>query len=265
LLGTHEKKGNPGVFALKLKGGQGSFYAKRSYRRRVPRFPDWHCFQIRYRESDLWIQADMELLEEAERLLIEGRLQVEGYGEKRPEFLFSHTPIPLDDLSPHVPRKMMVAGIEAEVGPMAAVAGAIAEYVGEGLMEAGCKEVVVENGGDIYVAAKRPIIVGVFAGDSPLSGRIGISLEPGEMPLGVATSSATVGHSWSYGTADAACIVAKDPAFADAMATALGNRVRGGDLEDALKWAVDEKGAMGALVIVGSKLAVKGKIRLTAL
>ncbi len=258
-------KRNLGVFALKMKDGRGTFYPHRSYRRRVPRFPEWHCFQVRYRESDLWIQADMELSKEAERLLIEARVQVEGYGEKRPEFLFSHTPIPLDELSPHIPRKMMRACIEAQVGPMAAVAGAIAEYVGEGLMEAGCKEVVVENGGDIYLAAKRPIVVGILAGDSPLSGRVGISLEPGEMPLAVATSSATVGHSWSYGMADAACVVAKDPAFADAMATALGNRVGEGKLEDALEWAVDQKGAMGALVIVGSKLAVMGKIRLTTL
>lgn len=204
--------------------------------------------------------------EQAERLLLEARGQVEGYGKNRPEFLFSHSPLRMDELSPPIPRRMIVAGLEAGVGPMAAVAGAIAGYVGEGLLEAGCNEVVVENGGDIYLATKRPLVVGIYAGSSPLSARLAISLDPQEMPLGVATSSGTVGHSWSYGVADAACIVAKDPALADALATALGNRVVDEEnLEEALDWALGIKGAIGALVIVGRKLAVKGKIRLVSL
>ncbi|MCA1989441.1 MAG: hypothetical protein LDL07_09915, partial [Desulfarculus sp.] len=86
------------------------------------------------------------------------------------------------------------------------------------------------------------------------------------MPLAVCTSSGTVGHSLSLGRADAATILAKDAALADAAATALGNRVRtAADLATALDWAQGVPGVLGALVIKGSQLAAWGEVELVRL
>ncbi len=119
---------------------------------------------------------------------------------------------------------MAAAAQTAGVGPMAAVAGAIAECVGRELLEFS-PEVIVENGGDIFLKVSHRRTVGIFAGDSPLTGRIGIQIEARDTPLGVCTSSGTVGHSLSFGRADAVVVLAPAAALADAAATAIGNRV----------------------------------------
>ncbi len=243
-----------------------SLSSKRDYRRLVPSQAGWVTFTVRYRESDLWIQADLDLRQKAETLLLEARLQVENYAQENPRFLLSHHPLPEDELAPEAVTWMLSAGILAGVGPMAAVAGAIARYVGEGLLKLGCKEVVVENGGDLFLMANRELLVGIYAGSSPLSRRLGIKIKPWGMPLGVATSSATVGHSFSYGATDAACVVAQDAALADAAATALGNRVKkSSDMEPALEWVLCLEGVLGAVLILGKALAVKGEIQLASL
>jgi ApbE superfamily uncharacterized protein (UPF0280 family) len=148
---------------------------------------------------------------------------------------------------------------------MAAVAGAIAQYVGERLLAHG-QDVVIENGGDLYLCARTSLTVGVFAGESPLSGRIGLRVDPGKMPAGIGTSSSSVGHSWSYGSADAACVVGGDAAVADAAATAVCNRVReASDLQTALAWGLGLPGVRGALVISGEALVAQGDLELVPL
>lgn len=240
-------------------------HMERIYRRAVTRQRDWAAFAVRYKQTDLWIQADRDLRQEAEQALLEARMQVEGYARSHPSFLTAHTPLPVDPLAPPLVLWMLRAGQEAGVGPMAAVAGAIAQHVGERLLAHG-KEVVIENGGDLYLRARRPLIVGVFAGGSPLSQRVGLKVGPGEMPAGIGTSSATVGHSWSYGSADAACVLAGDAALADAAATAVCNRVQGAkDLKAALEWGLKLSGVRGVLVIRGKLFAVQGVIELVPL
>jgi hypothetical protein len=162
---------------------------------------------------------------------------------------------------------MLRAGLAADVGPMASVAGAVAESVGRGLVDAfGMKEVVVENGGDLWIAVAEPLTVSVYAGLSSLSGRIGVVVDPGCTPCGVATSSGTVGPSLSFGKADAALAVSPDAASADAWATALGNRCRTwADAEEAVRslTAGGHPELRGALVVMGDRLAAAGAVRLT--
>jgi ApbE superfamily uncharacterized protein (UPF0280 family) len=153
----------------------------------------------------------------------------------------------------------------AGVGPMASVAGAIAQYVGVGLLE-WTKEVIVENGGDIFLKANRAITVSLFAGKSPLSEKLGLLISPHQMPLGVCSSSATVGHSYSMGVADMACILSPSATLADAAATALGNRIQSKrDVDRIGEWAGKMTGVTGALVIVGEKMGSWGEIELVAL
>jgi uncharacterized protein len=145
------------------------------------------------------------------------------------------------------------------------VAGALAARVGRQLAPLS-PEVIVENGGDIFLAIGQPATVALFAGRSPLSHRVGLHLDPSLSPLGVCTSSASVGHSLSFGRADAACVLAPSAALADAAATALGNRVQGPDtIATALAWAAALPDILGAVVIVGEKLGAWGQVELSPL
>jgi ApbE superfamily uncharacterized protein (UPF0280 family) len=148
---------------------------------------------------------------------------------------------------------------------MAAVAGAIAEWVSKDLLKLS-KEVIIENGGDIYLATARERTIGIYAGQSSLSLKIGIVIGPEESPLGVCTSSGTVGPSLSFGKADAVCILSKSAALADAAATAVGNIVQEKkDIELGLERGREIEGILGTLIIVGEKMGVWGSIKLTQL
>ena len=153
---------------------------------------------------------------------------------------------------------------------MAAVAGVIAEFVGKALAADGIQEVIVENGGDLYVHRLQECSVAIFAGQSPLSYKVGLRLLPAQMPVGVCTSSGTVGHSLSFGKADSVTVVARSTALADAAATRLGNEVgttlspKAG-VERALAKAREIEGIEGAVVICGEVMGAMGAVELVRL
>jgi ApbE superfamily uncharacterized protein (UPF0280 family) len=222
-------------------------------------------FQVVVKETDLWVLAVRDLSREVWEVVLQERRQLEAYITAHPEFLSTLTPWPEDPFAPPLVRQMLEAARVAGVGPMAAVAGAIAARVGRGL-ESLSDEIIVENGGDIYLKVASPATVALFAGQSPLSQRVGLKIDPELSPLGVCTSSGTVGHSLSFGRADAACILAPSAALADAVATGLGNRVQNaGDIGAALKWAAQVPEILGAVVIVGDKLGAWGRVELVPL
>jgi hypothetical protein len=141
----------------------------------------------------------------------------------------------------------------------------MADWVSKDLLQLS-REVIVENGGDIYLASSKERTIGIYAGDSPLSLKIGIAISPGETPLGVCTSSGTVGPSLSFGNANAVCILSKSAALADAAATAVGNVVKGKqDISLGLGRAREIEGVLGTLIVVEEKMGVWGKIKLTRL
>ncbi len=239
-------------------------FTKRSYRKRV-RSKGLVTFEVGVKETDLLVSAEKALEKEARDLIFASRHQVESYADTHPDFLTALTPYPDDPLAPPLVREMIECTKHLGVGPMASVAGAIAQYVGKGLLQ-WSREVIVENGGDIFLKTGRTITVSMFAGKSPLSNKLGLVIAPGKTPLGVCTSSATVGHSYSMGVADAACILAASATLADGAATAMCNRVQGKiDLDRIGEWAEKMKGVRGALVIVGDKMATWGEIELVAI
>jgi len=190
---------------------------------------------------------------------------LESYLAAHPGFLEALAPWPEDPFAPGVVREMIAAAARVGVGPMAAVAGALAQRVGRALSPQS-PEVIVENGGDIYLKLQQPATIALFAGKSPLSGKVGLKIDPAWGPLGVCTSSGTVGHSLSFGRADAACVLAADAALADAAATALGNRVpAAGSIPAALEWAGTIPEILGAVVIVGEKMGAWGRVELAPL
>lgn len=239
-------------------------FEPRTYRRRVAP-AGLVTFEVVVRETDLQIAAERDLTREATALVEEARAEVEGYVAHHRRFVESFVPFEVDADAPPIVRAMAAAASSAGVGPMAAVAGAVAEHVARGLAIHSA-EVVVENGGDVYLIGATERVVALHAGPSPMSGRIGIVLDAGLMPVAVCTSSATVGPSVSLGRADAACVIAHDGALADAVASALGNRVHSAaDVQRAIDAVKGLAGVLGLVVVVGETLGAWGAARLVSL
>jgi ApbE superfamily uncharacterized protein (UPF0280 family) len=219
-------------------------------------------FNVTEKETDLYVRATSNLQRKARRLVLKYRQQLERYIEKNPVFQTSLEPVDVPGSAPAIVREMAEAGMKAGVGPMAAVAGAIAESVGEGLLEFS-PEVIVENGGDIFLKILKKRVVGVYAGGSPLTGKIGLEISPRDTPLGVCTSSGTVGHSLSYGKADAVAVASASAALADAAATSICNRVKQPrDIDKALEFARGISGLKGVIIIIGNDIGVWGDVKL---
>ena len=236
-------------------------YEVRTYRQLV-KGNDLVPFTAMVKESDLFIRAERDLTTEAVAAIIECRRPLEQYIQVHPLFLHSLKPLEVADDAPAIVRTMAKAGQMAKVGPMAAVAGAIAEMVGEKLLRHS-GEVIVENGGDIFIQTKKKRLVGIYAGESPFSGKMAIEVGPGLMPMGVCTSSGTVGPSFSMGLADAAIILSHSAALSDAVATAAGNLVQSeDDIPAALESIRKIKGVLGIAIIKGERMGAWGDINL---
>jgi len=236
-------------------------YRERTYRHKISK-NDLLSFHISVRETDLFVSSDRDLTQAAIQSVYRYRGFIETYIASHPLFLTSLSPIQRDDLPPPIVRDMLESSRIAGVGPMAAVAGAIAQYVGYDLLENACN-VIVENGGDIFLKSENEVRVGIFAGESPLSYKVALKIRPEEMPIGVCTSSGTVGHSLSFGRADAVCVTSKSAPIADAAATSICNLVKGeGDVKMALEAGAKLNGVLGIVIIMKDKLGAWGTIEL---
>jgi ApbE superfamily uncharacterized protein (UPF0280 family) len=241
-----------------------SDYQERAYRRKV-HAADMTSFRVAVKETDMWVSADRGLEKETLNLVFECRAQLETYIQNHPEFKTSLSPFAEDPYAPSLIKEMIDATRGIGVGPMASVAGAIAQYVGMGLLPF-TEQVIVENGGDVFVKANRQVTVSILAGDSRLSEKFGLKIHESQMPLGVCASSGSVGHSLSLGVADAVCLVSSSAALADGAATALGNRIKEKrDLENIGDWTSKMEGVLGGVVIVKDKMATWGDIELVEL
>lgn len=237
---------------------------KRTYRNLV-KTDDLVKFEVIVKETDLLVRADRDLSKETREAVLKYRHQVETYIATHPEFQKSLVPLTEDPYAPEIVREMIRSSQLAHVGPMAAVAGAMAESVSKDLLKLS-KEVIIENGGDIYLATSKERTIGIYAGDSPISLKIGIVILPEKTPLGVCTSSGKVGPSLSFGKADAVCILAKSSALADAAATAVGNVVKEKkDISFGIGRARDIEGVLGTLIIVEEKIGIWGRIKVARL
>ncbi|MCL6638098.1 MAG: UPF0280 family protein [Firmicutes bacterium] len=244
-------------------------YRERFYREQY-RQEDLLYFQVVVRETDLSIgvrreRFSPELARWVEGLVREQRSLLEEYIERDRIFLHTLEPHAVLPGAPPIAAGMARAASAAGVGPMAAVAGAFAQHVGRALA-ARSKDVIVENGGDIYLKSTRKRRIGIFAGRSPLSNRLALEVRPEDTPLGICTSSGTVGPSLSLGRADAAVILSPSAVLADAVATAAANLVRDpGDVERAAAFALKIEGITGAVIIKDDRLAACGNLKLLPL
>ncbi len=236
-------------------------YEKRWYRDLI-KSDNLVTFEVVIEETDLLVMADKDLRDEVTELVLEIRGKLKRYIADDPGFKESLVPYEVSDDAPKIIKEMAEAAKIVGVGPMAAVAGAIAEYVGRGILK-NSKEVIVENGGDIFIKSLSKRKIGIYAGSSCLSNKIAVEIDGEETPLGICTSSGTVGHSLSFGKADAAVALAHSTALADAAATQIGNLVKQvEDIKPALEFARTVPGLKGVIIIKDEQMGVWGEIKL---
>ena len=217
---------------------------------------------FQFRETKCTIIADKpEGIQAAGEAMKIHRQQLERYIETHPKFSYTLEPFPAPE-EPLIARLMAKAAERANVGPMAAVAGVLADLAVKDMLKVGCNVAVVENGGEISAVSNKPIDVALAAGDEPLSRRFGFRLT--EFPIGVATSSGRFSHALSFGDAEAATVFCSDAGLADAAATAVGNIVKGMDQRIAIQHGLDRAmsilGVEGALVVYRGYVGTAGKI-----
>lgn len=243
-------------------------YDKRTYREQLKQ-ERWQVFTVIHKESDLWIGVDKAgfdpgmpavALETVKKL----RHEMDLYLRDNPEYAKSLIPCETTPDAPEIFNEMSAVARQSGIGPMSAVAGAVAQRVAEALKEQfSVKEIIVENGGDIYADIQNDMDVAVFAGPSPLSERVGLTIRADRSPLGICTSSGTVGPSLSFGKADAVMIVCRNCALADTYATAFANRIQ--TVDDILRCTeqigeVDD--ILAAICIKDDKMGITGEFDL---
>jgi ApbE superfamily uncharacterized protein (UPF0280 family) len=237
-------------------------YKARTYRSLV-KDDELVSFEIIERETDLFISAGTDLSKKAREAVLNYRRDIEEYIKRDPDFYSALEPVKLLRGAPEIIIRMARASEICGVGPMAAVAGAMAGFVGSELVPLS-DEVIVENGGDIFIKTLKTRTIGIYAGEnSPFTGKLSISAGPAKDGIGVCTSSGTVSHSLSFGKADAVTIMSADPVLSDAAATAVANIVKSKeDIEKAIGKAKTINGIEGVLVIIGDRLGSWGSIKL---
>lgn len=239
-------------------------YQERTYRNLI-NSTELIPYRVVVKETDLMVYTQTKLIDETKELVLEQRGYVEAFIKSHPDFARALIPWQHDGPAAGIIVNMVKAARIAGVGPMAAIAGAIAEQVGLGLLNL-TDQVIVENGGDIFIKTNSSVTVAIFAGKSPLSLRLGIRLKSKSKPEAVCTSSGTIGHSLSFGKADAVCVVAESCSVADAAATSIGNLIDSpADIEDAISAGRRLEELSGIVVIVGEKAGMWGDLEVVSL
>ena len=239
-------------------------YEPRTYRHWV-KGSDLVSFDVAVAQTDLYIRSRHNLRNKALKAVLKHRASLEAYIERHPLFLTTLIPYQAEAEAPAIVKEMARVSQLTGVGPMAAVAGAIAEAVGRDLL-AFSPEMIVENGGDIFLKTSRKRLVGIYAGQSSFTKKIALEIMPRETPLGIGSSSGTIGHSLSLGRADAVIAVSASAALADAAATALGNIVKAADdIPQTIEEARGIEGLRGVVIIVGDKMGIWGKVKIVPL
>lgn len=212
-----------------------------------------------HREAVLRICCDQ--FDAATAEIVRQRRVLENYIDRHPAFRYSLEPVATRSDAPEIAQRMARAARLVGVGPMAAVAGAMAQFAAEAGLQAGASEAIVENGGDVYLQASEPVTIGIHAGAAEVADRIAFFLEPHDTPISICSSSGKMGHSMSLGECDLATVVAKDAALADAAATLAANLVRSvGEVNVALERIADIEGVEGVMIVEHGHFGLAGRL-----
>ena len=223
---------------------------------------DLISFEVSIKETDCLVLADKNLKKETEKLIIKNRNEIENYIEKHPEFLSSLSPIKVGREAPEIISKMAFFSKKVGVGPMASVAGAIAEFVGKELLSFS-SEIIIENGGDIFLKSSKKRLISIYTGNPSLDRNFALEIPKTNFPLGIATSSGKIGHSLSFGKADAVTSISNSAIFSDALATAVCNRVKSeNDIKKGIDFSRSFKEVLGIVIIINNKIGIWGNVKI---
>jgi len=236
-------------------------YIERFYRRQV-KSEDLVNYQIKLKESDILVSTETNLASETKKILKKYRSQIEDYIAEDPLFAKSLKPIKVKKKASPIVKEMAEAAFLAGVGPMAGVAGAISQFLGKDL-EKFSAEVIVENGGDIFIQSQKIRRIGIFSGVSSWRDSLCLEISPEETPLGICTSSGKIGPSLSLGDADAVVVLSSSAILADTVATAVGNMIYSSkDIDKGIEFGKKIKNIKGLLIVKDKHLGVWGQITL---
>ncbi len=181
-------------------------------------------YRLRIKETIATVICEEGFIKYAEQEVLFQRSVLKNYISKDSLFLHSLKPYKVKEDSPEIVKRMSEASLKAEVGPMACVAGAIADYAVRAMINRGAKHAIFENGGDIAMFINEPVNVGIYSGTTERG--LTLKIKPRKSIIGICTSSGKMGHSLSFGNADSATVISEDPLLADAVATALCNSIK---------------------------------------
>jgi len=220
---------------------------------------------MRVYRSFSWKDTNLRVASEAfdlvTRTVVAQRRLLERYIGRHPEFQTALVPVVLLEEAPEVARRMAAAADLTGLGPMAAVAGTLAQLGVEAAMAIGCREAIVENGGDIFIHSDTSVTIGIYAGDNAIGNRLALQISPEDLPLALCSSSSTMGHSLSFGNCDLATVVARDGALADAAVTLVCNLIKTeNDLTPVLNQVGAIAGIDGILAVKNGKIGLWGRL-----
>ncbi|MFH1413457.1 MAG: UPF0280 family protein [Candidatus Omnitrophota bacterium] len=238
-----------------------SNYQRRFYRHWV-KTEDLYHTHFREKETDLQILTNKKISRDFIKERVDlYRWDIENYIHRNKKFLTALKPLEVELTAAKIVKEMALQSKKANVGPMATVAGAVAEFLGQDLLKNGYKDVIIENGGDIFIKTRKVRTLGIYSGKSKLWQKLKVKIKPKDTPLGICTSSGTISHSLSFGSADIVSIFSKSAALADAVATATGNRIQSKqDLQTGFEFAKSIKGVLGVIIIFKNSLITWGKV-----
>ena len=193
--------------------------------------------------------------------IVRQRKILEDYLDRHPEFKAAFEPVALLADAPPSAQQMALAADRVGTGPMAAVAGTMAQLAAKAGIKAGADEVIVENGGDIYLQTKESVVIGLYPGAGELAGQLGFSLKAEDTPISICSSSGKMGHSRSLGQCDLATVVSEDAGLADAAATQAANLVQTiRDVEPTLNRIVALEDVEGILIVKDEHIGMAGHL-----
>lgn len=220
---------------------------------------------MRVYRSFSWKDTNLRIACEAfdlvTRAVVEERKRLERYIGRQPEFMTSLVPVVLLEAAPESARRMAAAADLTGLGPMASVAGTLAQIGVEAAVANGCKEAIVENGGDIFIHSDTEVTIGIYAGDNAIGNQLAFRISPHDLPLSLCSSSSKMGHSLSFGRCDLATVVARDGALADSAVTLVCNLIRTEhDLTPVLGDVGSIPGISGILAVKNGKIGLWGRL-----
>ncbi|MBN1820651.1 MAG: UPF0280 family protein [Prolixibacteraceae bacterium] len=246
-------------------------YEPRTYRKQF-NLSRFYPFYATFRETDLWIGVNRksyvpEMKSQAYKKVVELRKVLDDHIYLHPDFKKALNPLSTANNFPKEVNEMITMAAKAGIGPMSTVAGLFAQEVGRDLMSRyPVEELVIENGGDIFLKLKEDLHLSVYAGKSPLSEKIGVVIPAGRTPIGICTSAGTVGPSLSFGKADAVMVACKSTSLADAFATAFGNKVQSyADIETVLNYSEQFPEILSLIIICEGKIGIRGNFEVKVL